>query len=48
MTPGMGDVMMALNCAHHWAEETNSKLQLNLHWYHVKITYIIVKKKKLL
>jgi hypothetical protein len=34
MTPGMGDVMMALNCAHHWSKETNSKLELNLHWYH--------------
>jgi len=30
-TPGMGDVMMGLNCAYRWAEENKKPLQLNLH-----------------
>lgn len=33
-TPGMGDVMMGLNCAYRWAEENKKPLQLNLHWFH--------------
>lgn len=36
MTYGMGDVMMALNCAHRWSEQEAHRLQLNLHWYHDK------------
>ena len=34
-TPGMGDVMMGLNCAHRWSEEKKGKpIHLNLHWFH--------------
>lgn len=36
MSPGMGDVMNALNCAYRWAEEFDSSLLLNLHWPHDK------------
>lgn len=36
MTPGMGDVMMAMNCAHRWSYVTNTPLVLNLHWFHGK------------
>ena len=36
MTPGMGDVMLALNCAHKWSFENNQPLILNLHWFHDK------------
>jgi hypothetical protein len=36
MTYGMGDAMMALNCAYRWSEEEAHKLQLNLHWFHNK------------
>jgi hypothetical protein len=33
-TPGMGDIMMALNCAYRWAAENKQHLELNLHWFH--------------
>lgn len=33
-TPGMGDVMMGLNCAYRWSAEKNLPLKLNLHWFH--------------
>jgi hypothetical protein len=36
MTPGMGDVMLALNCAHRWSYENKQPLILNLHWFHDK------------
>jgi hypothetical protein len=35
MTPGMGDVMMALNCASQMViTENKQPLILNLHWFH--------------
>lgn len=34
MSPGMGDVMHALNCAHFWSKENKEHLILNLHWEH--------------
>jgi hypothetical protein len=36
MTPGMGDVMLAMNCAHRWSYENKQPLILNLHWFHGK------------
>lgn len=36
MTPGMGDAMMALNCAHRWSFMAREHLVLNLHWFHGK------------
>jgi hypothetical protein len=31
-TPGIGDFMMALNCAHRYAEENKTHITLNLNW----------------
>ena len=33
-TPGMGDVMMGLNCGYRWAGENGLPLQINFHWFH--------------
>lgn len=33
-TPGVGDFMMALNCAHNHAMQQNSKVNLEMHWEH--------------
>ena len=33
-TPGVGDFMWALNCAHNHAYETGTKVELEFHWEH--------------